>query len=203
MNSILILAWVATALYIITFVLFCFLHITKSDYTVSRNPVSDYGVGQTARLFQVYALSGTLGAIALTCLFYFSPQQGFPSLVANCMLLMVVSRVGVAAFQTDLEKQKRTVHGILHNVCAIGTFGFAYTAIANATEPALALRQSPLLNLLLITFKYLALIALGFTVMTMPRPLRRFFGLAERVFIVSMIVWFLTMSLWFVNANVR
>jgi hypothetical protein len=195
------LAWIAVALYIITFVLFCSLHIANSNYNVLRNPVSDYGVGRTTRFFQLYALSGTLAAVALTSLFYLWSYRGFPSLIAICLLLMVVSRLGVVLFPTDLEGQKRSRRGRLHYLFAIGTFCFAYTAIANATEPAVALYHAPVLDLLLVVFKYVALIALAATVITMARPLRHFFGLCERVFIVSTIVWFLTMSLWFVSTG--
>lgn len=120
-----------------------------------------------------------------------------------CMLLMVGSRLGVMIFQTDLEGQKRTRRGLLHYLFAIGTFCFAYTAIANATEPALAQYHEPILDLVLVVFKYVALTALAATVITMARPLRRFFGLCERVFILSTIVWFLTMSLWFVSTGSR
>lgn len=196
-----LLAWTAVALYGITFALFCALHLVKSDYTILRNPVSDYGVGQTARLFQLYALTGTLGAIALASLFFLWSDRGFPSLIAISLVLMVISRVGVVLFPTDVEGQKRTARGLVHYLFAIGTFCFAYVAIANATEPVIAHQQPPVIGSLLVVFKYVALISLAATVITMARPLRRIFGLCERIFLVSTIVWFLTMSLWFVSTG--
>jgi hypothetical protein len=132
---------------------------------------------------------------------FFTPTVNSYSLVTICMILMVVSRLGVVLFPTDLEGAKHTTTGRLHYGFAIGTFAFAATAIANASEAVLALQPSPLLSSLLLSLKWSVLIAVGATTITMVRPLRRFFGVSERVFLLSMTLWFLTLSLWFVNTR--
>lgn len=191
------MAWIAAISYLATIVLFFGLHFLHTSYNIIRQPVSDYGVGSSAKLFQLYGLFGTVGAAVLAYLFYSSSQPLLPVIVSLCMLLMFVARLGVLAFLTDLEGQPRTSKGIVHYVFAICTFAFAYTAIANATEPMVAVNKLSNLSQLLIICKYCALIGLVAIVAGMLRSLRPFFGLAERVFILATIVWFFVASLWF------
>jgi hypothetical protein len=186
------IAILATIFYALTIALFFTLHFVKSNYNIREHAVSDYAVGSTAKLFQVYAWSGTLGALALTVLFYYSQQPKFPALIALWVLLMFFSRIGVARFKTDLEGQVRTREGRLHYVFAILNFAFAYTAIENATPIFIA--DDATFPSLLGILRYIAMISLIGVVVTVFKPLRRFFGVIERIFILSTLVWFLIAS---------
>jgi Protein of unknown function (DUF998) len=186
-------AILATIFYALTIVLFFVLHFVKSHYSILKHAVSDYAVGSTAKLFQSYVWLGTVGALVLTVLFYYARQPKFPALIALWTLLMVGSRIGVSVFKTDLEGQTRTREGRIHYVFAILTFAFAYTAIENAT-PIFIADDATFPSSLLGILRYIAMISLIGVVVTMFKPLRRFFGVIERVFLLSTLVWFLIAS---------
>ena len=190
-------ALVATGFYLLTLTLFVALHFSSSGYNALEHAVSDYGVGKSARLFQFYVWAGNVGALALAYLFYISAEPRFPSFIPLCMLAMVVARIGVSVFKTDLEDGKRTRQGALHYLFAILTFALAYVVIDNST-PLLTASALPQ-GWLLMGLRYVAMISLFGVVVTVFRPLRRFFGRVERVFILSTLVWFLVASFAFIS----
>lgn len=190
-------ALLATGLYVVSIALFLGLHLLHSPYSALRHAVSDYGVGPTARLFQVYVWAGNAGALALIALFSFAQQPHFPALIALFMLVMLGSRMGVARFKTDVEGSPRTRAGSIHYLFAILTFAFAYTTIANATPMLVAATPPPLASLLSMLHA-VALAALIGVVVTVFAPLRRFFAVVERVFLLTTMLWFLAASYAFV-----
>jgi hypothetical protein len=189
-------AILAVTLYAVSTGLFFLLHVIQSPYKLTTHAVSDYGVGVTAGLFQFYAWTGTAAALILAILFYFAQKPTFPPIVFVCMLSMVVSRIGVSVFKTDLEGAPRTRQGILHYLFAILTFAFAYTAIANATPVLMS--KTAFSAPLLVILQYIAMISLGCVVITLLKPLHRFFAIAERVFLLSTLLWFLVTSCLFI-----
>ena len=175
------------------------LHISNSGYNVLAHTVSDYGVGKAAGLFRLYVWAGNLGALALSYLFYASVDPRLPAFIPLCLLFMVVARIGVSVFKTDLEGSPRTRQGVAHYLFTILTFTFAYIVIDNAA-PLLAPSNKPeLQKWLLIGLCYTAMISLFGVVITVFRPLRRFFGSIERVFLLSTIVWFLVAGASFIG----
>lgn len=189
----------AVAAYLTATALFIGLHVSNRDYNVVTHAVSDYGVGSSATLFRLYVWSGNVGALALAYLFRLPAQPRFAPATALCLALMVVARIGVAFVPTDLEGSRRTAGGVLHYLFAVLTFALAYVVIDNAT-PALTARGGPDgLHFLLSAARYTAAGSLGGVVLAMFGPLRRVFGLTERLFISSTLVWFLAASLTFVR----
>lgn len=194
-----IVALLAVIAYTLSVCLFFVLHMAPSPYTFMSHAVSDYGIGPTARLFQLYAGLGTIGAVALTILFVFSHHPVFPMLVPLGMVLMVLSRLGVARFPTDLEGQPRTQHGTLHYVFAILTFTWAYTTIANATPRFVESTMSSVIPVFRLLHT-LATVALVGIVVTRITPVRQYFPIAERVFLLATLLWFLLASgAWLVS----
>lgn len=169
-----LVAFSATGFYLLTLALFVALHLGSSGYTPSLHAVSDYGVGKSARLFQRYGWTGNFGALALACLFYASVEPRFPLFIPLCLLFMVGTRIGIVTFKTDLEGSPRTRQGALHYLFAISTFALSYLVIDNAT-PLLTTAVSPQ-EWLLTRLRYTAIISLVGVVVTVFRPLRRFFG---------------------------
>jgi hypothetical protein len=191
------IAILAGVLYLLSIVLFFQLHFVTSQYKASVHAVSDYGVGSTAKIFQIYAWLGTAGALALAALFFTSRQPVFSVSVRLCLLLMAFSRVGVSLFKTDLEGSPRTKTGVLHYLFAILTFSFAYTAIANAT-PVLIANEAAWLGSMASILQFVAMIALAGIVITVFKPLRRYFAIVERLFLLSTLLWFLLASCSFI-----
>ena len=104
-------------------------------------------------------------------------------------------RIGVLLFPTDLEGAPKTASGRLHMGFAVASFALYYTVADNAT-PLLAPAAPPALAGVLIALRWLCAWALAALVacLLLP-PLRRWFGLAERVFLIAVPAWFAAASL--------
>ena len=156
------------------------------QYNAVRDPVSDYGVGSARPLFQVYGLVGTAAAALLAVLMWLA---GLPGPLVVMQVGVMLMRVGVMQFPTDLEGAPRTTAGLLHMVAAVGSFALTYAVIDKAT-PLLAATTLPALAGALQTLRYTA--ALGLVALVaglLLRPVRSVFGLAERVFLIALPVW--------------
>ena len=190
-------ASVAVGFYLSSLAFFVSLHFSGSGYNPVNHAVSDYAVGQAAGLFQGYVWLGNIGALGLAYLFYASVQPEFPPFVPILLLCMVAARIGVSTFKTDLEGGKRTRQGTLHYLFATLTFALAYTVIDNATPLLVSVTALP--GWWLAGLRDTAAVSLVGVVVTVFRPLRRFFGPLERVFILSNLLWFLSVSYSFVR----
>jgi hypothetical protein len=170
------------------------LHIQRSGYSPVRHAVSDYAIGRTGRTFSVYLWVFNAGALALAGALAAVDAPMVPGWVVGVLVAMVAARFGVATFRTNLEGQALTRTGLLHYLFAVLAFAGAYVAIrqlnpilsgAPGWEPSRAFLG------MLTAAVTPALIAVC---ITMWKPLRRIFGLCERVFIVVVALWFLTAS---------
>ena len=192
-------ALVAVGFYLASLACFVGLYLSGSGYSPIKHAVSDYAVGKAAGLFQGYVWLGNFGALGLAYLFYVSAQPEFPPFIPVLLLVMVAARIGVSTFKTDLEGEKRTRQGTLHYLFATLTFALAYAVIDNATPLLTTLGTLALPNWWLAFLRFTAAVSLVGVVITVFRPLRRFFGPVERVFILSNILWFLSVSYLFVR----
>ena len=187
------MALLTLGLYAVNLVLLLAFHVVDRQYSPVSNAVSDYGVGPTARLFQIYATVGTFAALGLAWMFWHS-TPALPPAITYTLLAMAAARVGVAVFPTDLPGTPKTLTGRVHLLAAILTFTFAYMTIAKATP--LLQGTSALLGPLHIA----AMVGLAAVVITLVGPLRPLFGLAERLFLFATASWFLVVSLGFALA---
>lgn len=187
-------ALLAAACYALTLLLFVVLHVQNPHYSIVKHAVSDYAVGPSGRLFALYNLIGTLGALLVAYLLFASKTPVFPPHIITNMLLMVAARVGLLLFKTNLEGEKMTTTGRLHYLFAVLNFAFAYMVIADAT-PILSSMTAAWVQSLLGAIKVIAAVSLGGVVVTLLKPLRPIFGIVERTFLLSVMVWFLCASL--------
>ena len=192
-------ALVAVGFYLLSLAFFVSLHFSGSGYNPVKHAVSDYAVGKAAGLFQGYVWLGNFGALGLAYLFYTAVKPQFPPFIPVLLLFMVTARIGVSTFKTDLEGEKRTRQGTFHYLFATLTFALAYVVIDNATPLLTSLSTLELPNWWLVGLRFAAAVSLIGVVVTVFRPLRKFFGPIERVFILSNILWFLSVSYLFVR----
>ncbi|WP_333706235.1 DUF998 domain-containing protein [Ottowia beijingensis] len=187
-------AALAAALYAAGLFVLATLHLRYRGHDVVRDPVSDYGVGASKGLFQVNGMLGSGGALLLAWVLY---RVSLPAWIALCLAASVLARTGVSWFATDLEGAPRTTAGRLHMVFAVASFTLAYVVVDNATpwiaQSAPGAWASTLTALRWVTAAGLAALVAGLVL----RPLRAFFGLAERVFLIALPLWFLTASLFY------
>lgn len=188
------LALLASACYLGSLALFVALHLRRSGYSPVGNAVSDYGVGPTRGAFTLYIAAGSAGALALAAALWMAGEPGVPGWLLVVLLVMVVARTGVSVVPTDLEGQRLTPLGALHYLFAIANFAAAYVFIGNATQfLVLAPGWAPA-RPVLVALAWAATPALVASCLTMARPLRRMFGLFERIFLAVVLLWFLTAS---------
>jgi hypothetical protein len=167
------------------------LHLLPTGYRPIRDAVSDYGVGQYRSLFTV-ALAVSSVAV-LTLAFALLRGVGTPPLATRdlvYLLVIPVARMGMTLFPTSLEGQRISRSGLLHYAFAVGAFTLTYLAISGMTPALRHLDPNAWAHAPLGWAEWIVAPALAFVVVTMFRPLRRTFGLFERVFLLSTNVWF-------------
>ncbi|WP_242272621.1 DUF998 domain-containing protein [Bacillus cereus group sp. BfR-BA-01310] len=194
-----ILSIVAVLFFLGYFIFFLILHFKKTGYHPIRHAVSDYGVGATKNLFIIYAWLSNLGALSLSIVMLivkdrFTISASIPVLI----ILMVISRIIMLFFPTDLEGEKLTVRGKLHFLFAILAFTFSYMAIDRGGSHLKLLEGFKNLEPFFHIITMISSISLGAVIVTMFKPLRFIFGICERVFLLSINIWFIVVSIWFV-----
>ena len=102
---------------------------------------------------------------------------------------LAILRLGVFAFKTDEAAFGRTREGLIHLVFAVLTFTLAYEVVSLGGSTALEITAGPV-NTAFAVLGWIVPVSLALVVVTMLPRLRAFFGLAERVFLVSTLLWF-------------
>lgn len=118
---------------------------------------------------------------------------GSPTLAARDLVFLLViplTRVGMALFPTSLEGRHITRTGLLHYGFAIAAFTLTYLAITAMTPALQALNVGQWTHAPLGWAAWTVGPALLLVVITMAPPLRRVFGLFERIFLVTTNIWF-------------
>ena len=175
----------AALLYFVQLALFLALNI-RGSYSLVGHAVSDYGVGPSRPLFTIYGLIGIIAAIALGAAVLMDGR--FPARGGVYLLAVAALRLGVLAFSTDLEGRRLTGTGKLHYLFAIASFALAYMAIDVLNPvalPVVANWASPILAGLY----WIVAVSLAGVVICLIPALRRIFGLVERIFLVSVLLW--------------
>jgi len=172
------------------------LHARPSGYNPIRHAVSDYAVGPTAGLFT--AALTTSAAAVLTLGFALIQGVGSPPLATRDLLFLLIiplTRIGMTLFPTTLEGQHLTRTSLAHYAFAVAAFTLTYLAISETTPVLLALDPAPWLHTTLSAAAFIVGPSLALVVITMLRPMRRIFGLSERVFLLTSNIWFLGTAL--------
>jgi len=181
----------AATCYAVVLAVFLAFHVLAPERSIFAHAVSDYAVGRTARLFVGYGLVGSLGA-ALLAIATVSTGD-FPVRIPIYLALLAILRIGVLRFRTDIEGEAVTREGKLHYVFAIVTFALTYM-IVSTSQPTLDTFANPPLNAVLGGLGWIVTAALVGVVTTLLPPLRRVFGLAERIFLLSTASWLLLLA---------
>jgi hypothetical protein len=182
-------AGVALASYGAALVLLVALHVVERERNPLRAAVSDYGTGKAAWLFRIYGAAGIIGAAALCRAMLDYPGAVFPRAAAYCLGALAVLRLGVFAFRTDEGAFGRTREGLIHLAFAVLTFTLAYEVVSLGGPTALEITGGPL-RAAFAVLGWIVPVSLALVVVTMLPRLRACFGLAERAFLVSTLLWF-------------
>jgi Protein of unknown function (DUF998) len=182
-----LLSLLATLTYLATF---SALHVLRTGYDPARDAVSDYAIGRYGYLFRIGLWTSSLGVLALG--FALMAGLGSPPLGTRAplyLLLIPVTRIGMTLSPTDLGGTHLSGTRIVHYVFAILAFTFTYLVISETTP---VLRDLDPAQWLQGTLKWLAWAVateLFLVVVTIYGPLRRVFGLFERLFLLTTSWW--------------
>ena len=185
---------VAATLYAADLIILISFQFLNRDYGWVSHAVSDYGLGRTARLFKIYVVFGSVAAPLLALQFWLARGPGYPAMIAVYLLAVMVGRLGIGLFPNDLQGAPRTTSGQIHHAATLLASTCAFMTVAEAT-PLLAATVSGPLSAALTGLKHLISVDFVAVVLTISPPLRRFFGLAERIFLYACAVWCLLASL--------
>jgi hypothetical protein len=186
-------AYGATICYLIVVALFFVFHFVDRNLSPVTNAVSEYGIGGTASLFVVYGLVGSLGALLLGVATLTTSAATFPTQVPLYLVLLAAVRLGVLRFHTDIRGEKKTKEGRFHFIFAIATFALTYMTVA-AAQPTVHGISLSTIDVVIETLSWIAAVSLMAVVVTLLTPLRTYFGLIERIFLLSTALWLLVLS---------
>lgn len=191
----LILSLISLLTFLIDLGIFIALHVLPTGYSPISHAVSDYAVGKYSSLFRVRLWVNALGILTLAAALVLATHAGRIQLATTDLLLLALIapvRVAMSFFPTDIEGKKLTRTGLLHYLCAILSFAFAFIALRDMT-PALQ-QVFPWVAGALGLLSVLLLPALIAVVVTLVPALRRIFGLFERIYLLTILVWLLLVS---------
>lgn len=185
---------VAAALYGLDLLFLLAFQVMNRDQPTFAKPVSDYGLGRTARLFKVYLIAGCIAPPLLAWQVHVSGDPDFPVTVTIYLCLVALGRLGIAIWPNEKRGLRRTGKGQMHRAATLLAFTAAYMAVVEATPHLVALHEGwrstgdEVLKLV-ISAAFLAVI------LTISSTLRPWFGLAERAFLYATALWFLLATL--------
>jgi hypothetical protein len=171
-------------------VLLVTLHVLPTKYDAVHDAISDYGVGDYRGYFWAQLVAGGSACIALALslgsLHSFVPRLAVVMLIANG-----AARFLMPAFPTDQSGSRfQTARGRVHMLLAIIAFGgvaAAATSLGGLPVHYVAWQGS---KGLIDTLGWVVLVgAIGCALALVGPRLRKVFGLIERLFTTSAIVW--------------
>jgi len=172
------------------------LHVLPTKYDPVHDAISDYGVGDYRRYFWAQLVAGALAcvsvAVALTGLHPYVPTLAVVLLLANA-----AARLLMPAFPTDQSGNRfETVRGTIHMVLAVVAFAAVAAAATGlgglfSHDPAWQSTKGLLVTIGWVVLAGAIACALG---LVGPR-LKSVFGLIERFFTLSVIVWLYVISI--------
>ncbi len=187
-------ALAALVLFIARFGVLVALHLVPNPYHPITDAVSNYAVGPTKRLTMIMTWLSVGGWLALAGTVWFGEPGWAERLPVTIMLSALAVIFAVLPYApTDVEG-KPTLRGRLHLILAVAWFALAYILTGDFATLAAGSWGSPLAQLATV-LHWAALVGLITLIAALLiRPLRRWFGLAERVFIVAISLFYLVAS---------
>jgi hypothetical protein len=187
-------AWAGLACFVLEIAFFALMHLREPRTRVLSDAVSYFALGDSARIFLVYLGMGALGSALLALSMLTSPTLGVSRLAVGALALSVLARLGVMRFKTGRGSWAPSGEGRLHLVFAVLSFACSYTVIHDATG-ALSAGAPALFAISLIALRWIAAASLAACLLTMIPRLRAAFGMFERAFLGSTMLWFVLAAL--------
>ena len=164
------------------------LHVLPTGYRPLRNAVSDYGVGRFAHLYRAQTAASALAALLLAGALAIDVDPS-PAIVIVLLSVFAAARLAIPSYPTDLDRAQPTRTGRIHVVFA----GLAFGSMAWAAAALPDLVSWPDVHGTLVALGWAVVVFAVACGLCMTRALHRatepFFGLVERLYYLSMLVW--------------
>jgi hypothetical protein len=172
------------------------LHLLPTGCNPRVDAVSDYGIGRYRGLFWAQVVAGAVAGFALAIALA-DAKPSIPTLVIVMLVISGVARLLIPAFPTDDKGNRfRTAHGTIHMILAIVIFA---ALIIAASKLGSTVEHRPAWHNVkgwLTTLPWVMTGAAVGVILALRAPnLKRIFGLIERLFYLSSIVWFFIVSI--------
>lgn len=190
-----LLSTISLLAYLVYFGIFILLQFLPTGYNPIRHAVSDYAIGKYHTLFNTYVWSSVVAGFAFA--FALTINLGptlVPGWVFILMVLLALVRIGLVFFPTNIEGTRLTRTGAWHYLFAILSFGFIYTIISHMTPVLQIISPWRDIATVLASLETIVLYALIAVVIMLIPPLRKIFGICERIFLTSTDIWFILVS---------
>ncbi|MFT3860091.1 DUF998 domain-containing protein [Micropruina sp.] len=188
------IAAITFALSVARLAMFIAVHFSRSGYNPVRHAVSDYAVGKTRALSSAmtWTSAGMWAALALAVGIGL-PEWEDTTFVVVCLTVLALVFLVMPLLPTDLEGTPATRIGRLHLLAAILWFALSYACMGNFVR----LMHQGFVGTLLSILSWVSLISLIALVAALViRPLRSWaFGISERVFILSVSLFYTFVAL--------
>jgi hypothetical protein len=177
-------------------VVLALLHVLPTGYNPVRDAISDYGVGRYRAYFAAQLFAGALAragvALALAQL-----HPYVPTFVVGALLVNAAARVVMPAFPTDQSGGRfKTVKGTIHMILAIVAFAAVAAAATGLSGLLSHYHDWHSIRTLIETLGWIVLVGAVATAVALVGPqLKKIFGLIERVFTLSVIIWLYVISI--------
>ena len=185
------------------FVIMTHLHIKFKNYTPIFHAVSDYGVGNSKKFQIMSGILSVTGSLSLIAAFMLLENDfQFKHEAIIYLIIRAVTVIGVLIFPTDIEGEKRTKIGLLHYLFAVVQFTAIVKLATNLTSALSAVLPDSFLITVLSTLSIIINISIASVVagMIIP-PVKKIFGLIERIFLFSSAFYFLVLSFLLLNIS--
>ena len=172
------------------------LHRLPTGYNPVRDAISDYGVGRYRAYFAAQLIAGAL-ACACIAVAFSQLHPYVPTFVVAALLVNAAARFLMPAFPTDQSGSRfKTVKGTVHMVLAIVAFAAVAAAATSLSGLFLYYHDWHDEKTLLDTLGWVVLVGAAATALALVGPrLKQIFGLIERLFTLSVIVWLYVVSI--------
>jgi hypothetical protein len=179
---------------IITLVLFVALHLVARQYSILGHAVSDYAIGTSAKLFVLYIASSQIACVVLAIGIISSSFQVLSVKTVIALLLVVVFRIGLAIFKTNIEGERISTIGYVHYFFAVLSFAALFIVVDSSVTDLSKLGRMSGIRQFTVGFEITFGVFLASVCLTLIPALRRVFGLFERAYLVLGNIWIAALS---------
>lgn len=185
-------ATVATACYFLAFVLLITLLALERRRSPGRT--EDLENGKTGeRPYRAYEATGIVGAAALCRAMLDYPGATFSPWAIYCLGAWAVLRLGLFAFKVKITFFGQSRQGGAHLAIAAASFALAGGAVVVGGPTVQSITTGPI-NAIFVALGWVVQATLALVLFAVLSAQGKWFGLAERAFTISTMLWFLLLA---------